>query len=477
MNSRCWGSLVLLSLLLLPASTALDVQVADQARGSGDGQLRGPMDRFDVALTSFTKPGTILRAHKIVLTEYEGLGAEVGLAGTIRPSHERHKPIERWTFHEASLMLLRPWPGASLVLAHNGTTEATLDAKAQFRIDPPGSIDDQSYGTGQDPYAPGYRFNRRDPASLRVTQSFPQLGIRGDFSIKVSDLTFCLEQGGVHSEFRAFKQRAGSDSTPSVEFTNETFYVLDVFGGTLELGAYARSLTAYMPRLTVDVTGVLEILGDEYRDLRGEVYADARAVGDDRFQVSYVTRPPDARSEAEAVRPETGPGVPWLASGLLALALVGSTAWGVRGHLRQRAPSVGKPVPEALPAQPPSGGLQATEANFRRDPSNVLLGLELGIAYHKAGRTEEALPLLLLATQAYPKTDVARYHAGLALLEIGRADEGVKHLHYAFRLNQVNVARFLKEGPAAQHGRHPLVRELIARWARVFHDAQHRGYA
>lgn len=452
----------------------------DQIRGVGDGRILGSLDRANLELTAFTKPGTLLQADRIVVTQWQSSGARLRLTDNIDPGHERLSKGETWTFHKASLLLLRPAAGAAVVLVDNGTAEVTLATAAAFRIQPPGSVPGESFGFSRDPYDPSYRFTHREPSSLSLHQDFPLLRLRGDFSLKISELTFCLQQGGIDREFRSLTQRAGTDTGPrAAELENKTFYVVDVFGGELDAAGYVRRLDAYLPQLAIDVQGALEIIGDEYRELRGSVHAEAKPLTMDRFEVAYRHLASEPAGSVALTSAAPASPVPWIGSLLLGLAVAGGTTWGVRQQQRRnpaKAPlSAGLPATGPPPPAPTT--LAAAESAYRRDPANLLLGLELGMAYLKEDRVDDALPLLLLATQAYPKADVARYHAGLALLMAGRTEDAVKQLHYAFRLNPFNVARFLKEGPAASHGRNPLVRELLSRWARVFHDTQHRGYA
>lgn len=116
------------------------------------------------------------------------------------------------------------------------------------------------------------------------------------------------------------------------------------------------------------------------------------------------------------------------------------------------------------------------ERACRQDPGNTVLAFELGLAYASRGQPHQALPLLQRMIQEYPKMDVARYSVGLSLLELGRVDDGLRHLAYAFRLNALNVARFINEGPALRHGHDARVRRMLSQWSSHFQESMSRGY-
>lgn len=465
------GAVALLLLLLAaPSAAAIDAQVRDAVRGSGEGRILGGLDRANIELTEFTKPQDILFARRLVVTEYRAESTETA-KGLPRYSHESHKAVAAWTYQDATLMLLRPGDGANLVIVDNGTVESTLATTSTFRLAPPGTLDAGTGSVNNDPYDPKGRFERREAASVHLSQEYPDLALRGDFTIRVGEMTFCIEERGVHTEHKAWNQRF---DTAAASLRNETFFVVDVFGGELRLGVYARRIAMYTPDAAIDLDGTLELLGSDPVTLRGLVHADADAFTPNEFRLSYHATD-RLVAESIAPMPDERSTLPWIGTLAFGAVALGSGAWAVRSHRRAHpARLAAAPKPEASAAKP---GLAASESAYAKDPGNITLGLDLGLSYLKAGRVQDALPLLLMATQAYPKAEVARYSAGLALLEVGRVQEAVDQLHYAFRLNPLNVARFLKEGPAASHGKHPLVRDLLGRWARVFHDAHHRGYA
>ncbi|MBI2076992.1 MAG: CDC27 family protein, partial [Euryarchaeota archaeon] len=170
----------------------------------------------------------------------------------------------------------------------------------------------------------------------------------------------------------------------------------------------------------------------------------------------------------------------WLPLGgvVAAFFVLGLATYGWRHNHLPRSASLPASARSANPIAPPHHtAIDHVENTYRADPGNIQAALELGLTYGRAGRHEEALPLLLLAVQSFPKVEAVRYQAALALLAVGRAQDAVNHLEYAFRLNPLNVARFLKEGPVVEHGEKPPVSALLRRWSRNFNETSNRGYA
>ena len=347
--------------------------------------------------------------------------------------------------------------------------------------------------TGED--LPREEFDVPPNGLARLVQNNSVAAFAGSFNVLIEQASFRITAAGDTETFSTerWHQQAGTSSA-----WTQTWYTLRVEEGSYHAAAIQGNLMLRAETFELHHTGSLNLHQASGRilypdvvrsiegqdiDLAGTLTATSSSVK--KSDGAYALRFDFDQVSSEAA-PEGGKALSfganawWPFTGIFgAFFLVGAALYGWRHVPILRAtpmPAAEKPAP-ASQQKARATSLALMENTFRDNPENVQAAIELGLTYGRAGRHEEALPLLLLSIQSFPKVEALRYQAALGLLAIGRDEDAATHLEYAFRLNPLNVARFLKEGPARAHGQKPPIAGLLRRWSRNFHESSNRGYA
>lgn len=324
------------------------------------------------------------------------------------------------------------------------------------------------------------------PPAPTLSAGLQNLAIGGDLRLLVEQTTFTVTHpGGVHG-FRSHEsERLGVGASAK----QIVYYVLHVEGARLVLNSYPIAARVFANILDLECDGSIfdgsangqADTGESHSPIAsGLLQVRPRLTQENALDVAFtqLERPsPMAATNAASVAQSAFSF--WTIFAVLGLVASGGAA----GWRLRRAPATTSstasriaPTPSATAPRPGPRDIPQLEVAYRADAGNAVLALELGLAYAKQKRPHDAVPLLQLAVQAYPKMDAARYFCGVALLDLGRVDDGLRHLSYSFRLNALNVARFINEGPVHVHGQNPRVRAMLARWSRHFQESSSRGY-
>ena len=424
---------------------------------------------------------SVLTGSSIRIERAEGTDAHVGrgpLGSANLYSNYRSEVVETVELDAFGLDLTDFLPGSTLtVMPPPGATSHWASATIPNGFDvmaPIGEV--ASYSDPRDAFY-------SEPPALRTSAALTDLTIVGDLRFLVEQTEFRVRANERVETYRAeHASVANGDTVVQVRY-----YILhitdarlvmsnapvsgDIYADILDIRCVGAILDAGVTNATPIATGILELSPRRVDDAINVDYTvqddvgtapAANQVGIARSAFPYwglvVAFGLIGTGGGVAVWRGTRKGPP------APLALGGED---VREARTPGAPTIEPPSPRTIPS---------LEQTYRDNPANTVVALELGLAYAKDKRPHEALPLLQLAIQEYPKMDAARYFAGIALLDIGRIDDGLRHLAYSFRLNALNVARFINEGAALAHGHEPRVRAMLAQWSRQFQDANARGY-
>lgn len=410
--------------------------------------------------------------------------------------HER-----RWELGAFELRFVSLDQDAQLRIHTNATLQAEMGTQWGFRLsgsDRAGVPEGAFASTGTTD--PRNEFYAVPKGQLSLLQETVSGRLTGGFRALILESGFEVASGGASQSFVAESRKDLSGGPSGAHKTTVNFFVLQVPQGSATFRQLLAESWVYAPRVdgswdgglqvpeahgTLSVAGGARYFVGEQFDYEGPVgvraFPKADAGGGTLVALSLVLdEPPAASASASMVRSTTPQASLWAIP--LGVLVAGAGIGGLVSHV-QRVHQVARMALQRATqatgrAQPePKGSLDRLEREFRSHPNKLGVALELGVRYSEAGRPVDALPLLLLSIRSYPRSDAARYHAALCLLQMGRYEEAGRHLEYAFRLNPLNVARFLKEGPASVHGQRPEIRTVIEQFARSFHESSSRGYA
>ncbi|HEX9817257.1 MAG TPA: tetratricopeptide repeat protein [Candidatus Thermoplasmatota archaeon] len=435
-------------------------------------------DKASIPISTFLT-GTSLRIERA-----EGTDAHVSrgpLGSGYLYSNYRSDVVETFEHDSFQLDLLDFLADSSVIAMSEVAiqpTWATATAPNGFEVLAP-VAEIVEYGDPRDAY-------QTEPVALRLLAGVTDLTIVGDMRFLIEQTEFRVRTETTTDVYRAENTRASGDETAE----QVQYFILHVTDARLATTDSPVSAWVYADVLNIDCVGTIFDATPSPSTPAGEISQPVPiATGDldvsprrdgDQIMVQFtVDETSDAVPEAANIGIAQSAFPYW--GFIVALGVVatggGVAAWRFHRKHPELPEARSVAVPEAAPV--PKRGPRTTqelEQAYRKDPANTVVALELGLAYAKQNKPHDALPLLQLAIEQYPKMDAARYFAGIALLEIGRIDDGLRHLAYAFRLNALNVARFINEGAALTHGQNPLVRAMLARWSRQFQESNARGY-
>jgi hypothetical protein len=444
--------------------------------------------RFDSEISK--REATLVSGASAILRE--GQGSDVRL---MRPESPNTPLYSHWDSRYVSSTTLKGFELATLRYHPEAMLRVLPTAPRMGAVAPNGfTVVPATPGTTLPYEDPRHAFYL-EPELPKIRAALDGFEIVGDFVVLIENVEFLVTDSKATNRYDARDSKTGGSSA---YVDNVHYFVLEVTNGRLAVSQLVG--TDFLAADAVlGCTGSLFEMTPVTRV--GEV-SSPRLIATGSFTVRSSVEDGLIAAVIEEMQPQGSAGtattvaVPnggqpyWT---LFAIITLTATASGlVVSRLRNTASAgpVVVPVPASTPAPQPSPAaarrpespkpgarsISELESAFREDSSDIAVALELGLAYSKSQRPHDALPLLQLAIQAYPKLDAARYFGAVTLLELGRVDEAVRHLSYAFRLNPLNVARFINEGAAEIHGRHPKVRGLLASWSRRFQEANARGY-
>lgn len=411
--------------------------------------------------------------------------------------HTRYVNESTWNLDDFDMRLTRLGPAPELRIQSNDTVVARASVEPEIRL----AASEYNSAPPSKRVGPAHSHAAfYEPPENQVLISKRQVSaeFRGDFRLLIDQLSFQIETSEGLREFAAETRQDSPSAPPMFAKTTLNYFVLHVEQGLVRAADLAAATSMYAPTARADWRGGLLIphasgtmsadgsprrLFGESVDLTGQFQAEFSRLRAPQPQplVAVGLRLDDVPAEAKASRTTSGPFTSW--GSLWVVFGVAGVGVGVGGLLLQmhqaRAGAQQPARPAASPRRkaPARGSLEALEASYRRQPGRTALALDLGVRYAEKGRHADALPLLLMAIRSYPRTEAPRYHAAVALLNLGRVEEAARHLEYAFRLNPLNVARFVQEAAATPHGRDPTIERVMQRFAREFQEANARGYA
>jgi hypothetical protein len=461
--------------------------------GSGDGIIMqaGAFLRCNVRSLD-AAPATFATAARLEVTEVTKETAALRAAGKDLYSDSSGGRRVVGVFNDATLAVSALHGTGDLRIVPNGTLDSRAAAAEHFWIHTPDQPSKEDHAVATDPWDPEFRFYTIPEGYVEVSQRVGQLAGTGAFTLQLKDMQFSVGSGSQRASFDA-RARPPLVPNDNVSQRNGTYYLVEAVGGSYDTNGLSGRCSSFSKTLDLDLRGSLVVpsangeatspdgpraFSDERLDLNGRLHGSITSAPGTKNGVRLEFRQESAPiGHAESTSRASMGGPQWILPlsvvGALGLCGVAAATWSPLRHRLGVLPALA-PVP-TVPSPP--APLVAMEAAFRADAGNVQGALELGLEYVKAGEHEKALPLLLMSVRNFPKSDVARYACALAFLHAHRDEEAVRHLDYAFRLNPLNVARFIKEGPAHRHGRKPQVEALLRRWARVYHESNARGYA
>lgn len=492
-----WAIFGILALLPVAGAQTDDhdaTLLAEKLLGVGEGHILHVVDFVECAMGgSPAQGGLLLRGESGRLEEYSIVQPSVenplAAGNLVRYTHESEGQVEN----------LGPFELTSIGLTEDSYVwldapeGAWADAHVVDRfLAVPLRTDDLAAPTGD---TARERFDNRSHEGIKLMATFEELRVAGHLFLLLGEMDFRI-QSEQTTEYSATRK---DNSQGGAHVVAETYYILEVTEAELDFGSVPLPCWQYTRRVGIGFEGALFDVPavPEPASPRDPLPPPPRRPGlvqgafegsleerGGQLSLSFITAPAKAFDVAGTVAaPAAGPNYFWAALFVLGIVASASAAYGLHGHRLGRSlrplAAAAPPPSAAAPAKPApvANDVSSLEAAYRADPGNIALALELGLAYGGARRHGDALPLLQLAIRAFPKVDAARYQAGLALLELGRVENAIDQLQYAFRLNPLNVARFVSEGAAQAHGHHAEVRSLLARWSRAFHEAHNRGYA
>lgn len=395
-------------------------------------------------------------------------------------SNYRSEIVETTEYGSFELDLAGFFDESNVVIMPQAATTpgwATMSAPDGFEVKAPAG-ETVVRADPRDPY-------NSEPPALWFSGAMTDLTIGGQLRLLIEQTEFNVHANGKIDSYSAENERVTGDDT-AMQVNYFLLYVTD-----------ARIVTKNVPVAVETYADLIDIhcvgtIFDAGASTPGATLSEPVPIASgflsvsprrnaDRIDVGYTTieaHAPAAASSNIGIAPSAFPYWGFLtALGFVATG-GGVAAWRVhRKHPAAPESVPTQPSPQAAPRPKPGArSIPEMEHAYRQDPGNTVTALELGLAYARNKQPHDALPLLQLAIQEYPKMDAARYFTGIALLQIGRIDDGLRHLAYSFRLNALNVARFINEGDALAHGHHPRVRIMLARWSRQFQESNARGY-
>ncbi len=394
-------------------------------------------------------------------------------------SHYQTQIVETREFGPFKGDLAQYFEGSTLTIMPHGTVDAIVDLGTPMGFEVAARVPvDVRNADPRDAY-------NSDPGAPRLAAAIADLRMTGNFTILIEQTGFMVASEG---KMESFVAEDSYTINSEVAAKKVHYYILRVQNGVLRIEQPPVAAQVFSDAMDIRCDGAIydggasdriDGIGNARRIASGLLTVQPKLAAEDQIDVRFTVEERPSTPVASTNVGVARSAFPYwglvAAFGFVALG-GGATAWKFSRKpvpdaeplpTEHSAPAVTPLIPRAIPDM---------EAAYRQDPSNMVVALELGLAYTKNKQPNDALPLLQLAIHEHPKMDAARYFAGIALLEIGRIDDGLRHLAYSFRLNALNVARFINEGDALAHGHHPRVRAMLARWSRQFQESNARGY-